>query len=1087
MNVQREAKRLWASLIPLVAAFALAPAALSAQEVGTIAGTVVDATSQEPLAGAQVFIPAPEQGAVAGSSFGTITDARGRFIIRNVPAGQHTVRVDLIGYSAASRTVTVESGEVSTVNFRIDQTALELDEIVVTGVAGATPKAKVPFEVAKIQVEDMPVPRVNAASALQSQVAGARVISATGQPGQTQSITLRGATSINAGGRSQGPLLIVDGVILGSSNLAEIAALDIESIEVVKGAAAASLYGSRAANGVIQIQTKRGTDFSDNVTRYTVRQEFGASSLGNKIELAKSHRLRMNADGTSFLDAAGNEVGYGQAALIQDNTSLAFLDEPFPGQTFDQIDRFFDPGDFAQTYVSMEGRTGNTNYYGSFSNFSESGIVRYNQGYNRQNFRLNLDHGLREDLQLSVSSFYSTSWQDLLDTGGGATPFFNLTFVPPNIDLLQIDSTTGELEVNPNPRSLEDNPLYAIRYRELERERQRFMSSGLIRYAPVTWFDLEANVSYDRYNLETNIVYPKGYARGSVDPSSLTPGQITEDLDINEALNASATASLYYTIGDLTTRTRARYLYESQHRAGFTSQGSDLVVAGVPSLDVAVGDKQVGSYVQDIRSEGYFLITALDYADKYILDALIRRDGSSLFGSEERWQTYGRVSGAWRMGMEPWFQIPGLNELKLRGSYGTAGGRPNFSAQYETYGVSQGNLVPSTLGNANLRPEFSREIEVGLDAELFDRVSIGLTYADTRTEDQILPVPLPGFAGFSSQWRNAGTLESTTWEATLEASLIQSGDFSWFSRLLLDQTNTEITHLNVPPFQAGSSSAYFIREGEKLGTIYGDQWATSCGDLPEAAQAFCDEFRVNSDGYFVWTGGEATTAGPGPDGTVGTSDDLWGTPCPAAIDDAVSNSVGCEYGMPVLAMCEDDAGEPTDFCPIGNTLPDLNFSFSNNISWKGLSLYALFDASMGFDIYNQTIQWAYREESAGPVDVRGLPESEKKPVGYYLNQYDVNAINSHFVEDGSFVKLRELALRYTLSDNILSSLPGLRDMESVTLSLIGRNLYTFTDYTGYDPEVGNPNSIFQSAAIDRFDGYQYPNFRTITGSVEITF
>lgn len=1084
MNVRRQVHWLRAVLTPLVAAFALGPVALVAQETGTVAGTVVDATSQEPLSGAQVFI-ATQAG--AEGAYGTITDQRGRYLIRDVPAGEHTVQVDLLGYSTDSRAIEVDAGAVTTVNFRINQTALELDEIVVTGVAGATPRAKVPFEVAKVNVDDLPVPRVNAASALQSQVAGARVVSGTGQPGQTQSITLRGATSINAGGRSQGPLLIVDGVILGSGNLAQIDALDIESIEVVKGAAAASLYGSRAANGVVQIQTKRGTSLNANVTRYTLRQEFGASNLGNKIDLAKSHRFLMNDAGTAFVDETGAEVGYGDAVLIEGNTSLAFLDEPFPGQTYDQIDRFFDPGEFSQTYFSMEGRTGNTNYYGSFSNFNETGIVRYNKGFNRQNFRLNLDHGLREDLQLSLSSFYSTSWQDLLDTGGGSNAFFNLTFVPPNIDLLQIDSTTGELKVNPNPRSLEDNPLYAVRYRDIERERQRFMSSALVRYAPVTWFDLEANVSYDRYNLETNVVYPKGYARGAVDPTSLTAGLISEDLDINEAFNASTTASFYYTIGDLTTKTRARYLFESQHREGFYSEGSDLVVAGVPSLDVATDGFQVGSYVQDIRSEGYFLITALDYADKYILDALIRRDGSSLFGSEQRWQTYGRVSGAWRLGMEPWLQMPGLNELKLRASYGTAGGRPNFSAQYETYNVVQGNLLPATLGNKELRPEFSREIEVGVDAELFDRVGIGLTYADTRTEDQILPVPLPGYAGFNNQWRNAGTLESKTWEATLEATLVQSDDFSWLSRLLLDRTVTEITELNVPAFQGGSSSAYFIREGETLGTIYGDKWATSCSDLPADAQAYCDQFRVNSDGYFVWTGGEATTAGPGADGTVGTADDLWGTACSPEVADVVDNSVGCEFGLPVLAMCEDETGEPTDFCPIGNTLPDLNFSFSNNITWKGLSLYALLDASLGFDIYNQTIQWAYREEAAGPVDVRGLPEGEKKPVGYYLNQYDVNAINSHFIEDGSFLKLRELALRYTLGDNILSALPGLRNTEGVTLSLIGRNLYTWTGYTGYDPEVGNPNSIFQSAAIDRFDGYQYPNFRTITGSIEITF
>lgn len=1073
----------------MVVLFGAVPAAA---QTGTIVGSVLDATTQAPVSGAQVFIPSPAQGAVAGSALGTLSDERGRFILREVPAGEHTVVVELIGYGRETRSITVQAGETVTVNFRVSPSALELDEIVVTGVAGATIQAKVPFAVDKLDTDDLPVPAVSAAGVVQGKVAGARVVSATGQPGQDQSIILRGATSLNASGRSQGPLLIVDGVILGSGRLADLDALDIESVEVVKGAAAASLYGSRAANGVIQIQTKRGSGLGQNTTNYTVRAEYGASALPNRIALAQSHRLRMNEAGTAFVDADGNEVGFGDAVLIESDTDLAYVDQPYPGTLYDPLDQFFNPGEFQQLYTSMEGRTGNTNYYASFSNFQESGIVLYNEGFQRNNFRLNLDHGLREDLQLSVSTFYSDSWQDLLDTGSGSGVFFDLTFVPPIINLLEEDPETGELKVNPNPRSLEDNPLYPVRYRDIERDRQRFMASGLIRYAPVTWFDLEGNVSFDRASRDQEVFYPKGYARGSVDPSSLTAGQISRANDINGALNASATASVYHTFGDLTTRTRARYLYESARRQGFSSEGRELIVEGVPSLGAAAGDKFIGSYVQDIVSEGYFLITALDYADKYILDALVRRDGSSLFGSEQRWQTYGRVSGAWRLGLEPWFAVPGLNELKLRASYGTAGGRPRFEAQYETYSITgAGALQPTSLGNKDLKPELSREIEVGFDTELLNRVSLGVTYADTRTEDQILPVPLPGFAGFTQQWRNAGTLQSNTWEATLEAVLFQRGDFSWSTRLLGDRTKTEILDLNVPPFQAGSSSAFFIREGEALGTMYGDKWATSCADLPAAAQAHCDQFAVNSDGYFVWTGGQSPTAGVGADGIAGTEDDLWGTNWEDAggvtCAEGVENTVGCNFGLPVKAVCEDETGSTTNFCAIGNTIPDLNFSWANNLTWRGLGIHALFDSSIGFDIYNQTIQWAYREEMAGPVDVRGVPEDQKKPISYFLRLYNVNALNSHFVEDGSFVKLRELALRYTLGQNLIAAVPGLENASRVTLSLIGRNLFTWSNYTGYDPEVGNPNSIFGSAAVDRFDGYQYPNFRTLTASVEVGF
>lgn len=1066
-----------------------------AQTTGTIRGTVVDATSQRPLSGAQVFVPSPAQGAVAGTALGTITDNQGRFLIPNVPAGQHTVRVQLIGYEQDTRTVTVEAGQSAAVTFRINPTALQLDEVVVTGVAGATPKAKLPFSVDKLNVEDLPVPATTAASALQGKAAGVHVSSGTGQPGQAPSILLRGATSIMAGGsggrddlgRIQGPLLIIDGVIASGDQqaLADIDPNNIESIEVVKGAAAASLYGSRAASGVIQIQTKRGSQLQDDQTRYTLRTEYGQSDLANRIGFNNSHAFRLDPGGTTFVDTLGNPVTFEDAVPKVTNTSRLFHDNPFPGQTFDQLDLFFNPGQFVQNYISAEGRSGNTNYYASFSNLNETGVVRFNDGYNRQSFRLNLDHGLRDDLQVSLSTSYSTSSQDLLDEGEGATPFFNLTFVSPVVDLLKMNEETGQLEIN-MPRSLEENPLYAIRYRDLTRDRKRFMGSGLIRWAPLVWFDLEGNVSYDRSDENTSSYYPKGYAAGAVDPSPFTSGQVTRWADDDEALNASATASLYRSFGRLTTKTKARYLYEDASEGGFYTQAGDLVAANVPTLTVAAGDKLAESYQRDIRSEGYFLITSLDLDDKYIADALVRRDGSSLFGADERWQTYYRLSGAWRVGREPWFQIPGMNEFKLRGSYGTAGGRPRFEAQYETYNVVLGKLVPATIGNRELKPEFSREIEVGLDTEFFDRIGLGITYADTRTEDQILPVPLPGFAGFRAQWRNVGVLQSNSWEGSLEATLAQTRNLSWSGRVLFDRTRTIIDELDIAPFGTGSSTAYRIAPGLQLGTFYGHKFARSCSDLSQAAQQFCSQFVTNDDGYLVWTGGQALTAGVGPDGKAGTNDDVWGTTCSKEVAGLVQSSVGCEFGLPVYSQCENANGDPSVDCVLGVTQPDFNLSFSSNLNWKGVGLYALLDGSFGFDVYNLTGQWAYREEMAAAVDQAGKPETEKKPVKYYLDLYDIAAVNNHFVEDGTYMKLRELSLRYTFNQDQLRRMriPG---SDRISLGLIGRNLLTWTNYSGYDPEVGNPYSEFGSAVIDRFDGYQYPNFRTLTGGVEISF
>jgi TonB-dependent SusC/RagA subfamily outer membrane receptor len=248
-------KRRWLYLAAALPLLGLAPVEAQAQATGTIRGTVMQVPSGQPLVAAQVT--------VVGSQRGSITARDGTFQIENVPPGQYEVRAVSIGYSSQTREVTVTAGQVTTLAFEMRQSVLDVDEIVVTGVAGETARGRLPFTVDRLTQAALPVPATNAASMIQGKVAGAAVTSPTGRPGTAPSILLRGPTSINASGRSQEPLYIVDGVILNSS-VVDIDAMDIESIEIVKGAAAASMYGSRAANGVIQITTSRGRKVADN-------------------------------------------------------------------------------------------------------------------------------------------------------------------------------------------------------------------------------------------------------------------------------------------------------------------------------------------------------------------------------------------------------------------------------------------------------------------------------------------------------------------------------------------------------------------------------------------------------------------------------------------------------------------------------------------------------------------------------------------------------------------------------------------------------------------------------------------------------
>ncbi|MFW5950953.1 MAG: SusC/RagA family TonB-linked outer membrane protein, partial [Gemmatimonadota bacterium] len=990
----------------------------------------------------------------------------------------------------------------------LETEAVSLTGIVVTGVAEATSRAKLPITVEQLTGADMPVPTVSAANALQGKVAGVQVVSGSGRPGAAPSVMLRGATSINASGRSQEPLYIVDGVIL-SSSMVDIDALDIENIEVVKGAAAASLYGSRAASGVIQIQTRRGSAFAEDYVRYTARSEVGQSQLPGRFNLTDRHQFLMTEDGSKFIDANDNECDWlecgsvqyaGQRALPGEGASdwNTVQDVGWPGTTYDQVDEFFTGGTFMQNYLAAEGRSGATNYHVSYSNLQDQGVMPGHEGFNRHNFRMNLDQSVREELTLSGSAFYSRSEQNAFPESQG-NPIFNLTRMPAGVNLRAcIDDPTGDctgeedrlerLIIRPDPFNENDNPLYTVLNRDYQTTRGRFLGSANLRWRPMSWFNVDANVSYDRLDYMSQDHYPLGYRDIR---QTYEEGDLYRYHSRTEGLNASLTGTFRKTFGTWgSNRTQFRYLWEQEDNEYTSSSGWGFVVGGVPTFGNIPDDNiSAGSGTTPVRSDGYFAITNFDLMGRYIVDALIRNDGSSLFGADQRRQWYYRMAGAWRVTEEPFFQVPGLNELKLRYSVGTAGGRPSWSAQYETYSVSAGRVSPVTLGNNDLRPEHSVEHEAGFDAILFDRLDLTFNYATTTTTDQILSVPLAPYFGFSSQWQNAGTLESDTYEASLNARIIQTPDFSWSARLLWDRTRQTITELNRPAYRTGvggqnMGDVFYVREGEELGTFYGTLVATSCDHLPEGVS--CDGFMKNDDGYLVWVG-DAGHYGNGWDTFTdedGETQQYWGSTGPEV------NGVPVRWGSVFAGVCTDpDTGEETTFCPVGKARPDFSTSLSSTLTWKNLSLYGLIDAQQGFSVYNQPLQWATFQNYSGIMDQSDVPADEQKPIGYYSQLYSVSGLttSSAFVDDGSFVKLRELSLRYRFDAPTLAGIPVLRSFDGITLSAIGRNLITWSDYDGYDPEVGRGGGSVGSAVLARVDGYNYPNFRTFTFGLELNF
>ena len=1052
--------KLWGKCIPILAGAALvcavSAAPAQAQATGTVAGTVVDATSGRTLESAQVYFPA--------LNMGGLSNRQGRFLILNVPTGAHELRTEIIGYSSGTESITVTAGQTTTVEVRLNATALRLQELVVTGVAGETPRIKLAFTVEKLDFTDMPVPAASADGLIQGKVAGVKVQSSSGKPGDASQIMLRGPTTITG---SQTPLIIIDGVITDNT-MADIDALDVESIEIVKGAAAASLYGSRASNGVINIRTRRGAGLRIDQSRITVRNEYGEGSLVGRINLSLEHPFKQDASG-NYLDSDGNIIDFndpstGNPTLDDGGTpDTAFQDNPYTGTLYDQLDRFFDPGRSYTNYIAVEGRTGVTNYRASFSNSAEAGVIQGNDGFDRRTFRLNLDHQVRDNFDIALNTYYVKSHQD--ESLGNA--FFNITFMGPQIDLSKRNPNDqqcrlakklgGCLFINPDPRSNQDNPLYTIENLDRNDDRQRFMAAVDARWSPASWFDLEANYSVDRFDFHRLNITPLNYANSQEGPNDdivRDKGQLYRRNDLDNDINASITASFNRAFGDLTSRTKIRYLLEDQHSERYDVTGDDFTVGNVFSLDNIAGGTSGFSEISDVVSQGYFFISALDYQGKYMGDFLVRRDGSSLFGPKERWQTYFRASAAWRLAQEDWWPIDVIDEFKLRYSIGTAGGRPRFSAQYETYNVSGGVIRPQTLGNTQLKPELSTEQEWGMEAVIAGKYAITVVYVDNIIEDQLLNVPLSVSAGgFAAQWQNAGTLESNTWEASLEAAIIDGPDMGWTSRVNFDRTRQEITFLNRPAYRSGPT---YIREGESLGTFYGARWVADCAGMTDGTD--CSQFQTNDDGYFVYVGA-------GNSYTDGIAKGLWGTTGPN----------GEKWGRPIKEADENGL----EFLRLGSSVPDFNLNWGNTIRVGNLQVNVLFDGEFGADKYNGTRQWAMREWRHGEADQSAKTDGNKKPVGYYSDLYNVNADNNHYVEDGTYIKLREVALRYTLDRSLLERLGGGLGLESAAISLTGRNVFTWTDYQGYDPEVGG--------IISGADAYQYPNFRTVTAVLELFF
>src|SRR6267142_2225050 len=1049
-------------LFAMVAALALlvAGARTAWAQDAVVRGTITSERG-EPIPGANVV--------VEELRIGVVTSATGQYAL-NVPGarvrGQPVVvRVRAIGFKPNSKAITLTPGE-QTVDVALGYDVNLLEAIVVTGTQEATEAVKVPFSVSRVDASQLPVPASNPLTQLQGKVPGANIVSSSGRPGAQPAVLLRGPTSINASGRGQDPLYIVDGVII-NGNLSDINPSDIENVEVVKGAAGASLYGARAGNGVINITTKSARRSMEGV-KFDIRSEAGISDIERDFNLARFHALATDETGGMFCEAVTGQpfcartfdYAAEQFRINNSPTDFAlnpkgfpidpgstiggaplkqrFQINPWPGTSYNAVNQLVTPKPFMENTVDMSGRFGSqTRFYASASNRREEGAIRYLNGFTRNAFRINVDQGIGTDWNFGFRTSYTRSTQDGLNQEEGGAAFFRLTRVPAIVNILERD-TLGRLYIRPNLQgggSQNENPLSTLYQTFREDVTNRFLGSLTASYNPVSWFTMDANFSYDLRRSTAAQINDKGFRTTTASSANL--GQIFRAATGREALNGSVNATLKRDLGpDLKSRYTFRYLFEQRDFNTQSAQGSQLSVQGVTALNNTLqSTRATSSDLNRIREIGMLAGTNFEYKGRYILDALVRRDGSSLFGPASRWATFGRVSGAWRVAQEPWWSIPQVTELKLHGSYGTAGGSPRFDAQYETFTILAGGLLSlATLGNRNLKPELHAETEIGGDIELWNRYAFNVTYAHANIKDQILPVPVCACTGFARQWQNAGTLTNKTLEMSLNIPLVQRRDIQWSTRVIYDRNRSVVTALTPPPFffgadLQGTGSIFQAKIGERLGTFYGHRFITSCSELPAP-------FNGN-------------------------------------------------WGAPILLR---DADGNAQNVALGNALPDFRFAITQDLRFKRFNVYALLDASVGQKVWNQGFHWAHLDFLSHDVDQVGKSVETAKPIGYYWRAsrqdgftglggfYDQLLPNNETVEDASYAKLREVLVSYHIGPIARTG-----DWD---ISLVGRNLFTITGYRGFDPEVGLSGGTqlngSGSAAINAVDAFTFPNLLTFT-------
>ena len=794
-----------------------------------VSGTVVSQEDGQPVVGASVL--------VVGTSTGAVTNASGQFSL-TVPEGKKTLRITYIG---------MEPLEVSArPNMRILLTSnnKSLDEVIVVAY-GTQKKSSFTGSAMSMKEKDMSAQKGSLVKSLEGKIAGVRVGSSIGDPGADQNILIRGIGSING---STQPLYVIDGVpvlansdgymsssIKSQSILATLNPNDIESMTVLKDAAAASLYGSRAANGVIIITTKKGKTGKTNV-HYDMQ-------MGWQQIAVKSAMDRMNAEQLKEYYYEGIKNFFGEYYGITGQDAIDATEAEIRDGWFHDYDGTTNTDWYDQVYhtaltqdhqLSIDGGNDKTKFYAGLGYNNSQGVVKGSE-FERYSGRLNLDHQVNDWFKVGLKQMISFSdtkgFRDQNDQeqGFGTTAPWSVLYSmdPTATNTLADGSYNNDVAFgkvgNPNNMFGQDTGEYA-----------EFVKSNIMR--SMTNAEAEVKLPYD-FKARTVLGYDytnnklqEFWAPSSVNGESLQGLGQRWDFT-NKTLTSSTTLNYAKSFGVHNVNALAGYEYENRKIQYLTASAKNYGTSKLPELSNGQAYETASSVYESILSSWLGKVD-YDYDNKYYVSASFRRDGSSRLSSDNRWSNFWSVSGAWRISEEEFLKGNDLfSDLKFRVSYGTNGNLPSdmyeYMARYATSGGygENGAFYWSASGNKNLSWEKSQNFNIGFDWTLFNRVSLTIEYYNKLTKDLLFSTPTSYVTGFGSKMSNIGELKNSGLEFSVSSQNIKTKDFTWNTDFNLTWQKIKVNKLpNGDDVQYGDGNMYLLREGESMHTFYLPKW-----------------------------------------------------------------------------------------------------------------------------------------------------------------------------------------------------------------------------------------------------------------------